>query len=45
MIRLTKIIEDLTKPHVKEAVDPSLLKMIDQVINDTNVLVVNNLKW
>jgi len=44
MIRLTKIIEDLTKPHVKEAVDPSLLKMIDQVINDTNVLVVNNLK-
>ncbi len=44
MIRLTKIIEDLTKPLVKEAVDPSLLKMIDQVINDTNVLVVNNLK-
>jgi len=44
MIRLTKIIEDLTKPLVKEAVDPSLLKIIDQVINDTNVLVVNNLK-
>ena len=44
MIRLTKIVEDLTKPQVKEAVDPALLKMIDQVINDTNVLVVNNLK-
>ena len=26
MIRLTKIIEDLTKPQVKESVDPSLLK-------------------
>lgn len=36
--------EDLTKPHVKESVDPSLLKQIDEVINDTNVLVVNNLK-
>ena len=44
MIRLTKIIEDLTKPQVKESVDPSLLKLIDEVINDTNVLVVNNLK-
>ena len=44
MIRLTKIIEDLTKPQVKEAVDPSLLILIDNVINDTNVLVVNNLK-
>ena len=44
MIRLTKIIEDLTKPHVKEAVDPSLLKLIDIVISDTNILVVNNLK-
>ena len=44
MIRLTKIIEDLTKPHVKEAVDTSLLKSIDEVITDTNVLVVNNLK-
>jgi hypothetical protein len=44
MIRLTQIIEDLTKPQVKEAVDPSLLKLIDEVINDTNVLVVNNLK-
>lgn len=27
MIRLTQIIEDLTKPQVKEAVDPSLLKL------------------
>ena len=44
MILLTRIIEDLTKPQVKEAVDPSLLKLIDEVINDTNVLVVNNLK-
>lgn len=44
MIRLTQIIEDLTKPQVKEAADPSLLKLIDDVINDTNVLVVNNLK-
>ena len=44
MIRLTKIIEDLTKPQVKEAVDPSLLILIDNVIHDTNVLVVNNLK-
>jgi len=44
MIRLTKIIEDLTKPQVKESVDPSLLILIDNVINDTNVLVVNNLK-
>ena len=44
MIRLTQIIEDLTKPQVKEAVDPSLLKLIDDVIKDTNVLVVNNLE-
>ena len=44
MIRLTQIIEDLTKPQVKEAVDPSLLKLIDEVIIDTNVLVVNNLE-
>jgi hypothetical protein len=44
MIRLTKIIEDLTKPQVKESVDPSLLILIDNVITDTNVLVVNNLK-
>ena len=44
MIRLTQIIEDLAKPQVKEAVDPSLLKLIDVVINDTNVLVVDNLK-
>ena len=44
MIRLTKIIEDLTKPQVKEVVDQSLLKSIDEVIKDTNVLVVNNLK-
>jgi len=44
MIRLTKIIEDLTNPQIKEVVDPALLKMIDQVISDTNALVVNNLK-
>jgi len=44
MILLTRIVEDLTKPQVKEAVDPSLLTLIDEVINDTNVLVVNNLK-
>lgn len=44
MIRLTKIIEDLTKPQVKEVVDPSLLILIDRVITDTNVLVVNNLE-
>ena len=44
MIRLTKIIEDLTNSQVKESVDPSLLKSIDEVIKDTNVLVVNNLK-
>ena len=44
MIRLTKIIEDLTNSQVKESVDPSLLILIDRVITDTNVLVVNNLK-
>lgn len=44
MIRLTQIIEDLTTPQVKEAVDPFILKLIDEVISDTNVLVVNNLK-
>jgi hypothetical protein len=44
MILLTRIVEDLTKPQVKEAVDPSLLELIDNVISDTNVLVVNNLK-
>ena len=44
MILLTRIVEDLTKPQVKENVDPSLLKLIDEVIDDTNVLVVNNLK-
>lgn len=44
MILLTQIVEDLTKPQVKEAVDPSLLELIDNVISDTNVLVVNNLK-
>jgi hypothetical protein len=44
MILLTRIVEDLTNPQVKQTVDPSLLKMIDEVINDTNVLVVNNLK-
>lgn len=44
MILLTRIVEDFTNPQVKQTVDPSLLKMIDEVINDTNVLVVNNLK-
>jgi hypothetical protein len=44
MILLTRIVEDFTNPPVKEVVDPSLLKMIDRVISDTNVLVVNNLK-
>jgi hypothetical protein len=44
MILLTRIIEDLTNPQVKESVDPSLIKLMDEVINDTNVLVVNNLK-
>jgi len=43
MILLTRIVEDLTKPQVKEAIDPSLLELIDRVISDTNVLVVNNL--
>jgi hypothetical protein len=31
MILLTRIVEDLTKPQVKESVDPALLKMIDQL--------------
>jgi hypothetical protein len=44
MLLLTIIVEDLTNPQVKEVVDPALLKMIDRVISDTNVLVVNNLK-
>ena len=44
MILLTRIVEDFTNPQVKQTVDPSLLKMIDEVINDTNVLVVNNLE-
>ena len=44
MILLTRIVEDLTNPQVKNAVDPSLLELIDKVIDDTNVLVVNNLK-
>ncbi len=43
MILLTRIVEDLTNPQVKEVVDPALLKMIDRVISDTNILVVNNL--
>lgn len=43
MIRLTQIIEDLNNPQVKESVDLSLIILIDKVINDTNVLVVNNL--
>jgi hypothetical protein len=44
MILLTRIVEDLTNPQVKNAVDPSLLELIDRVITDTNVLVVNNLE-
>ena len=44
MILLTRIVEDLTKPQVKESADPALLKLIDDVIDDTNTLVVNNLK-
>ena len=44
MIRLTKIVEDLNNAKVKESVDTSLLTSIDEVIKDTNVLVVNNLK-
>ena len=44
MIKLKKIVEDFTNPQVKEVVDPSLLKLMDEVINDTNVLVVNNLE-
>jgi len=43
MIRLTQIIEDLNNPQLKESVDSSLIILIDKVINDTNVLVVNNL--
>ncbi len=44
MIKLKKIVEDLNNAKVKEVVDPSLLKLITEVIDDTNVLVVNNLK-
>lgn len=44
MILLTRIVEDLTNPQVKEVVNPSLLILIDRVISDTNILVVNNLK-
>jgi len=44
MIKLKKIVEDLNNPPVKEVVDPSLLKLITEVIDDTNVLVVNNLQ-
>jgi len=44
MIKLKKIVEDLNNPPVKEVVDPSLLKLITEVIDDTNVLVVNNLE-
>ena len=44
MILLTRIVEDLTNPQVKQSVDSSFLESIDKVINDTNVLVVNNLK-
>jgi len=44
MIKLKKIVEDLNNAKVKEVVDPSLLKLITEVITDTNVLVVNNLE-
>ena len=44
MIKLKKIVEDLNNAKVKEVVDPSLLKLMDEVIDDTNVLVVNNLE-
>ncbi len=44
MIKLKKIVEDLNNAKVKESVDPSLLKLITEVIDDTNVLVVNNLE-
>ena len=44
MIKLKKIVEDFTNPQVKEVVDPSLLKLMNEVIDDTNVLVVNNLE-
>lgn len=44
MIKLKKIVEDLNNAKVKESVDPSFLESIDNVIKDTNVLVVNNLK-
>ena len=44
MIKLKKIVEDLTNAKVKEVVDPSLLKLMKEVIDDTNVLVVNNLE-
>ena len=44
MIKLKKIVEDLTNAKVKEVVDPSLLKLMNEVIDDTNVLVVNNLE-
>ena len=44
MILLTRIVEDLTNPQVGKSVDASLLELMDQVIEDTNILVVNNLK-
>jgi hypothetical protein len=44
MIKLKKIVENLNNAKVKEVVDPSLLKLMDEVIDDTNVLVVNNLE-
>lgn len=44
MIKLKKIVEDLNNAKVKEVVDPSLLKLMKEVIDDTNVLVVNNLE-
>lgn len=40
MIRLTQIIDDLTKPRINEALNPFLLKLIGEVINDTNILTV-----
>jgi hypothetical protein len=44
MIKLKKIVEDLNNAKVEESEMASLLKLMDEVINDTNVLVVNNLK-
>ena len=44
MIKLKKIVEDLNNAKVEESEMASLLKLITEVIDDTNVLVVNNLE-